>query len=240
MDSEFDTEDFPFPRAVSRESFAEGTVGDFSPDEFLYKHHRFSALDDLHDELGKLLQQLDTELLNLVNNDYNDFISLGHSIDGGLDIINSIEIDLSSYEKQLLVEREKLSLSAKLVGSDVKFQYATFELKYKAQLLLLLDEQLTHFELVFSQANFSVKQVLSLFLIIHKLYAVVSGFDNVFLTTVLTPKVNRLRFEFHTVLDEQLTQSLRDASDLRVLQLLEAYTVIGEGAKALRLIKGEA
>lgn len=163
------TDDFPFLNKVTKESFSANlstlilseneavdkndpatvklrekkVVDDFNVDEFLYKNFRFVLLNDLNNELSKLNNDLDDELLNLVNNDYHDFIKLGQSInnDNFLNLVSSIKISIVNYFKNLKSQQSNFEKDFNTVNDAIFFKKKIFKLTSfleKAHLLFKL------------------------------------------------------------------------------------------------------
>lgn len=135
--------DFPYPVSISRDDFQGATI---EADAFLFKNHRFTSVDSLIKDLTQLSNSLSQELLDLVNNDYNDFIELGKSINGGLDLINSIKVDLKSFNAELLSLKTSLISSRDTASQALHHRKLLLELKSTIKLVLLLNEQVNNFE----------------------------------------------------------------------------------------------
>ncbi|KAK6456501.1 uncharacterized protein RJT20DRAFT_128424 [Scheffersomyces xylosifermentans] len=148
MASELDilngTDDFPYPISINRTDFQKFNQEEI--DVFLYKNHRFTSIDLLIKELTKLATDLNQNLLDLVNNDYNDFIKLGKSINGGLDLINLISGDLKNFRLDLLNYHQKFEDSHELIENTLQVRQQLIRLKTLAKLNLLLNDQVTNFE----------------------------------------------------------------------------------------------
>lgn len=76
------TEELPFNAPLSHELFLSSSLlsnaGDFDASAFLLTRKHVS-LDDLRSELRTYLQLLRSQLISIINNDYEDFINLGGS-----------------------------------------------------------------------------------------------------------------------------------------------------------------
>lgn len=124
------TDEFPDLNKVTKESFLadidklikNDIVEDpFDVDEFLYKNFRFISLQDLYSELSNLHKDLDTELLNLVNDDYADFVSLGKLInnDNFLNLMSSIKLSVVNYKENVLKQQQELNLDLEIISSQL-------------------------------------------------------------------------------------------------------------------------
>ncbi len=105
-DDDFDSSDddflttLPFPKPLNRDSFS---AEDFEIDEFLCSSYQYKTLDDLKGELSTLQKKIKQELVDLVNNDYIDFINLGKSLEGGGAKVDDIKMNVFRYQKELKV-----------------------------------------------------------------------------------------------------------------------------------------
>lgn len=96
----------PFPKPLSRSAFLEP---DFNPSTFLANLcDRYQTLEDLRDELQDLSQSLNKELLDLVNDNYQDFLSLGSTLHGGEEKVEEVRVGLLSLQRELSSVRENV------------------------------------------------------------------------------------------------------------------------------------
>lgn len=104
--SSADPDSLPFPKPLNRASFVEP---EFDPAEFLSTlTNRFQTLEDLRSELASLSQTIENELVDLVNDNYSDFLSLGSSLQGGEDKIEEVRVGLIGFERDVKSLREKV------------------------------------------------------------------------------------------------------------------------------------
>lgn len=101
-----DNDDFlPFPKPLSRASFV---TPNFDPATFLSSlSNRHQSLADLQTELRELSQSLSKELLDLVNENYQDFLSLGTALKGGEEKIEEIKTVLLGFQRDVRGIKEK-------------------------------------------------------------------------------------------------------------------------------------
>jgi len=108
-DSGSDLEDnssLPFPKPLARSSFL---AADFDPTTFLSSlSNRFQTLEDLQDELRTFSQSLNKELLDLVNDNYQDFLSLGSTLSGGEEKVEEVRVGLLSFQRELGLIKSKV------------------------------------------------------------------------------------------------------------------------------------
>lgn len=245
-------EDFPYPAAITRDAFADDAG--FDPDTFLYENHRFTALDSLLSDLRALSTSLNQDLLDLVNDEYTNFIQLGQSIGGCLELINNISLDVGRFNTTLGSSLKTFSSSSTTADSVLQHKRRNNLLKNKIKLILLLHDQCTSFETLlgldiadFAAGRLTAKlsTLATLYLSVSKIFAVVMespGADDeicVFFDKVVKTKVMSLKFEFKAYLDELLDRSLADraAYGQLLLQLLHVYRITGHTSDALPLIK---
>ncbi|GAQ43852.1 hypothetical protein AtubIFM56815_008250 [Aspergillus tubingensis] len=106
--SEFDddTSGLPFPEPLSRASFLSP---DFDPAAYLSSlTNRHQSLEDLRQELRDLDQLLSRELLDLVNENYQDFLSLGSALNGGEEKVEQVRVGLLAFQRDVQSIRDKV------------------------------------------------------------------------------------------------------------------------------------
>lgn len=139
-------EDFPYPLSITRDAFAHNAA--FDPDAFLFKNHRFISLETLLSDLSDLSKALNRDLLDLVNNEYANFIQLGQSISCGLELIENVSYDVEKFNKSVELTIQDLSGSSATAKSVLNHKKRLNLLKSKAELIILLHEQSNSFELL--------------------------------------------------------------------------------------------
>lgn len=98
LDNDDDTS-LPFPKPLDRSSFL---APDFDATTFLSSlTSRFQTLEDLQTELRDLSQTLNKELVDLVNDNYQDFLSLGSTLSGGEEKIEDIRVGLLAFQRDV-------------------------------------------------------------------------------------------------------------------------------------------
>ena len=118
LSSDNDSSSLPFPKPLARSAFL---TPDFSPSTFLSTlTSRFQTLEDLRSELSQLSQQIQTELVDLVNDNYSDFLSLGISLSGGEERIEEVRVGLLGFERDVQGLRERVESERKRVTALVQ------------------------------------------------------------------------------------------------------------------------
>ncbi|KAL4886291.1 oligomeric golgi complex component, COG2-domain-containing protein [Aspergillus karnatakaensis] len=105
-DLDDDTSGLPFPEPLSRASFLSP---DFDPAAYLSSlTNRHQSLEDLRQELRDLDQLLSRELLDLVNENYQDFLSLGSALHGGEEKVEQVRVGLLAFQRDVQAIRDKV------------------------------------------------------------------------------------------------------------------------------------
>lgn len=98
----------PFPEPLSRTPFL---APDFDPAAFLSSlTNRHQSLEDLRQELRSLEQLLNKELLDLVNENYQDFLSLGTALRGGEEKVEGVKVGLLAFQRDVQSIRDKIEV----------------------------------------------------------------------------------------------------------------------------------
>ncbi|RMZ68104.1 hypothetical protein GMOD_00004289 [Pyrenophora seminiperda CCB06] len=98
-DDEDNLSTLPFATPLRRSDFL---VPDFSPSEYLSTlRNRHQTLEDLRAELRSRSQLLSKELLDLVNSNYQDFLNLGNSLNGGEEKVEEVRVGLLGFRKEV-------------------------------------------------------------------------------------------------------------------------------------------
>ncbi|KAI5461659.1 oligomeric golgi complex component, COG2-domain-containing protein [Mariannaea sp. PMI_226] len=99
----------PFPEALPRSDFL---ATDFHPASYLSAlPHRHQTLEDLRSDLRDRSAAISSELLELVNNNYTAFLSLGNELRGGDDKIEDVRVALLGFRRA--VEEVKARVSSR-------------------------------------------------------------------------------------------------------------------------------
>ncbi len=103
-DFDGDNSTLPFPKPLASSTFLEP---DFDPTVYLATlSDRYQTLDDLRNELRDLSQSLSKELLDLVNNNYQEFLSLGSTLRGGEEKVEGVRVGMLSFQRDLISVRD--------------------------------------------------------------------------------------------------------------------------------------
>ncbi|KAI4092319.1 MAG: hypothetical protein LQ344_003564 [Seirophora lacunosa] len=116
-DSDSGEDNLPFPKPLSRAAFL---TPDFDPATYLSSlRNRHQTLEDLRTELRTRSQDISKELLDLVNDNYQDFLSLGGSLQGGDEKVEEVRLGLLGFKREIEGLRAKLDERRKEVDDLV-------------------------------------------------------------------------------------------------------------------------
>lgn len=105
-DDDSSDDNLPYPKPLTRASFL---TPDFDPTTFLSTlRNRHQTLEDLRSELRTRSQDLNKELLDLVNENYQDFLSLGSSLKGGDEKVEEVRLGLLGFRREVEGLRSKV------------------------------------------------------------------------------------------------------------------------------------
>ncbi|KAL9126092.1 MAG: hypothetical protein Q9217_004808 [Psora testacea] len=97
--SSTDLSSLPYPKPLTRASFL---VPDFDPATFLSSlRNRHQTLEDLRSELRQRSTDLNKELLDLVNSNYEDFLRLGRDLRGGDEKVEEVRVGMLGFKREL-------------------------------------------------------------------------------------------------------------------------------------------
>lgn len=95
--SEDDEDNLPYPEALPRSDFL---APDFDAPNYLSTlSERHQTLEDLRSDLRERSQALSKELLDLVNTNYEQFLSLGSDLKGGEEKIEDVRVGLLGFKR---------------------------------------------------------------------------------------------------------------------------------------------
>jgi len=106
-DDENDDKPLPFPNALPRSDFLEPN---FDAVEYLSNlPHRHQTLEDLRAELRERSASISSELLELVNNNYTAFLSLGSELRGGDDKVEDVKMAILGFRRAVEEVKSRVS-----------------------------------------------------------------------------------------------------------------------------------
>jgi hypothetical protein len=114
-DSDDDKTPLPFPAALPRSDFL---TADFTPEAYLSTlHNRHQTLEDLRSDLRHRSSLISTELLDLVNSNYEEFLSLGTRLKGGEEKIEEVRVGVLGFGRELGGVRDLVASRTQEVGA---------------------------------------------------------------------------------------------------------------------------
>jgi hypothetical protein len=136
---------------LTRESFL---TPDFDAAEFLSNlSTRFQTLEDLQTELRELSQLLNKELVDLVNDNYQDFLTLGGTLRGGDDKVEDIRVGLIGFQRDVAGLKSKLDARREEVRALLEEKRSVMKEAEKGRMLLDIAERLNELEEQLGLAN---------------------------------------------------------------------------------------
>ena len=160
--SEFDASDsnLPFPKPISRSAFL---APDFDAATFLASlSDRHQTLEDLRTELRDLSTSLNRELIDLVNSNYQGFLSLGTTLRGGEEKVEEVRVGLLGFQRDLSVVRDKVGKRQRDVAELLEEKRALQQQISRGQKLLRISDRITGLEeklMIGSENSKSVKPI---------------------------------------------------------------------------------
>lgn len=92
-----DEDNLPYPEALPRSDFLAPTFD--APTYLSTLSDRHQTLEDLRSDLRERSQALSKELLDLVNTNYEQFLSLGSDLKGGEEKVEDVRVGLLSFKR---------------------------------------------------------------------------------------------------------------------------------------------
>src|ERR1700733_10319554 len=131
-----DEDNLPYPAALPRGDFL---TKDFDAPTYLSTlADRHQTLEDLRTDLRERSQALSKELLDLVNTNYEQFLSLGSDLKGGEEKVEDVRVGLLGFQRgvedvkakvrERKSEVETLLTEKKGIGKDIAFGRRLLEL----------------------------------------------------------------------------------------------------------------
>lgn len=134
----------PFPKPLDRSAFLSP---DFTASSFLSSlNNRFQTLEDLQSELQDLLKGLNKDLVDLVNDNYTDFLSLGDRLRGGEERIEEIRVGLLGFQRDVTGVRDMVSQRSNDIKELLEAKMALRREMRVGRMLLEIDERLEDLE----------------------------------------------------------------------------------------------
>jgi hypothetical protein len=99
LGSDDDEDNLPYPAELARNDFL---APDFDAQKYLSSlRNRHQTLEDLRSDLRQRSQLLNRELLDLVNGNYDEFLSLGGDLKGGEEKVEGVRVGLLGFQREI-------------------------------------------------------------------------------------------------------------------------------------------
>lgn len=109
-----DEDTLPYPAELARNDFL---APDFDPQTYLSSlRNRHQTLEDLRSDLRERSKLLNQELLDLVNGNYEEFLSLGGDLKGGEEKVEGVRVGLLGFHREIEGIRYAVSERARETG----------------------------------------------------------------------------------------------------------------------------
>ena len=106
-----DEDNLPYPEELARNDFL---APDFDAQTYLSSlRNRHQTLEDLRSDLRQRSQLLNRELLDLVNGNYEEFLSLGGDLKGGEEKVEGVRVGLLGFQREIETIRKAVQDRAK-------------------------------------------------------------------------------------------------------------------------------
>jgi conserved oligomeric Golgi complex subunit 2 len=120
---------------------------DFDPKTFLANlSDRYQTIEDLRSELQELGRSLGSELSDLVNHNYQAFLSLGGTLQGGEEKVEEIRLGLLGFQRELTSVRDNVDSRRKEIAGLIHEKTLLMARIQKGKSLLCIAEQIEHLE----------------------------------------------------------------------------------------------
>lgn len=120
---------------------------EFDAAEFLSNlSTRFQTLEDLQTELRELSQSLNKELVDLVNDNYQDFLTLGGTLRGGDEKVEDIRVGLLGFQSDIAGLKSKLDARRGEVQALLDDKRTVIKEAEKGRVILEIAERLEELE----------------------------------------------------------------------------------------------
>ncbi|KAK4501387.1 hypothetical protein PRZ48_007196 [Zasmidium cellare] len=139
-----DEDTLPYPGELPRNDFL---APDFDPQTYLSTlRNRHQTLEDLRSDLRQRSQLLNKELLDLVNGNYEEFLSLGGDLKGGEEKVEGVRVGLLGFQREVEGIKKGVRERADEVGALVKERKAIRRDVAVGRSLLEVHEQIGELE----------------------------------------------------------------------------------------------
>jgi len=140
----FNEDNLPYPVPLARNDFLDPN---FNAQTYLSSlHNRHQTLEDLRSELRNRSQELNKELLDLVNVNYQDFLGLGSSLHGGEEKVEEVRVGLLGLKREIEGVKKAVQIRSQEVEEGLQERKQVRRDIAVARGLLEVDERLGELE----------------------------------------------------------------------------------------------
>jgi len=143
-DSSSEEDTLPYPLPLARPAFL---ATDFNPQDYLSTlRSRHQTLEDLRSDLRSRVQEINKELVDLVNNEYEAFISVGSTLRGGEEKIEGVRVGVLGFKREIEAVRDTIKDRGQEVQRLLDDRRATRRGMVIGRRLLDLEERVVNLE----------------------------------------------------------------------------------------------
>lgn len=254
-----DDDDLPYPQPLQRDSFLQR---DFDPSTYLseyIKTNRHQTLADLRSELRERSQKLQQELLDLVNAEYQAFLTLGSDLKGGEEKVEGVRVGVLRFVngvsgvrqgvrrrreevEALIKEREDIATEKEVAGGLVEVYERVGELEEGLQGTEVSDEDDEDDgedeDMVGGVSLRRFKRLVGSYVVLRQMMEGI-GVDHPFL---LKQEERVIRIRNTLLLDMgaavRQARSAGSAGHDRLLKLVSLYADMGEEKEGIKVLRG--
>ena len=263
--NEEDTDDTIPQEALPRSDFL---AEKFDASEYLSTlADRHQTLEDLKEDLNERSQSLSKELLDLVNDNYEQFLSLGSDLRGGEEKVEDLRLGMLGLKRgfeevksqvgqrrqkvdelldekkdiaqQINAGRKMLELDARMEELEEKLMMASLDMTAQEDLYSgSEDEDDDGFEEV-TPEDARVKELQRLVKDYRQMGQLSSSIGPCAFVTAQTPRADRIRNTLLLDLSTELKKAKgsEEASKIRMVQILAMYREMCESAEAVKVLR---
>lgn len=161
-------------------------------DKFLINNYRYDSIDVLLQDLSHLNHQLNQELIELINQNFKQFIDLSSNLKDSESLIQLLTVNLDGFNQLISRIINKFTQIHSHIESQIDVSHNLQVYKFKINTILLINSMIKNMEMLLNQ-QIEQKQVMS----IEPLKAIINLMLNInkLIMVVDHPVVNGIRFK---------------------------------------------
>lgn len=228
-----------------------------------YKHQ---TLEDLHEDLSERSQSLSKELLDLVNDNYEQFLSLGSDLRGGEEKVEDLRVGMLGLKrgfeevksqvttrrqkvdelldekkdiaKQINAGRKMLELDARMEELEEKLMMTSLDRTTQEDAFSDSEDEEDEFSEI-TPEDVRVKQLQRLVKDFRQMGQLSSSIGECSFVAAQAPRVDRIRNTLLLDLATELKKAKgsEDSTKARLVEILAIYREMGESAEAVKVVR---